>query len=114
MNKSNTSTVSPMEEADTKETSEKGPITLKSVENPFLPAKEERTGESSKKDHNDDPKDGYVSGSEISVRTSESAFDTTANEEIPKSQDVNYHEKAKQTQNIVNMLWLITITSLKK
>ncbi|AJR37575.1 AIC_G0026090.mRNA.1.CDS.1 [Saccharomyces cerevisiae] len=95
MNKSNTSTVSPMEEADTKETSEKGPITLKSVENPFLPAKEERTGESSKKDHNDDPKDGYVSGSEISVRTSESAFDTTANEEIPKSQDVNYHEKSE-------------------
>ncbi|GMC23218.1 unnamed protein product [Saccharomyces cerevisiae] len=95
MNKSNTSTVSPMEEADNKETSEKGPITLKSVENPFLPAKEERTGESSKKDHNDDPKDGYVSGSEISVRTSESAFDTTANEEIPKSQDVNYHEKSE-------------------
>ncbi|CAI4439833.1 CBM_collapsed_G0028060.mRNA.1.CDS.1 [Saccharomyces cerevisiae] len=95
MNKSNTSTVSPMEEADTKETSEKGPITLKSVENPFLPAKEERTGESSKKDHNDDPKDGYVSGSEISVRTSESAFDTTANEEIPKSQDVNNHEKSE-------------------
>ncbi|QID80122.1 hypothetical protein GRS66_002427 [Saccharomyces pastorianus] len=95
MNKSNTSTVSPMEEADTKETSEKGSITLKSVENPFLPAKEERTGESSKKDHNDDPKDGYVSGSEISVRTSESAFDTTANEEIPKSQDVNYHEKSE-------------------
>ncbi|CAI6458371.1 BBF_HP2_G0026390.mRNA.1.CDS.1 [Saccharomyces cerevisiae] len=95
MNKSNTSTVSPMEEADTKETSEKGPITLESVENPFLPAKEERTGESSKKDHNDDPKDGYVSGSEISVRTSESAFDTTANEEIPKSQDVNYHEKSE-------------------
>ncbi|CAI4399111.1 BBL_G0026010.mRNA.1.CDS.1 [Saccharomyces cerevisiae] len=95
MNKSNTSTVSPMEEADTKETSEKGPITLKSVENPFLPAKEERTGESSKKDHNDDPKDGYVSGSEISLRTSESAFDTTANEEIPKSQDVNYHEKSE-------------------
>ncbi|KAM3168424.1 hypothetical protein I25_02399 [Saccharomyces cerevisiae] len=95
MNKSNTSTVSPIEEADTKETSEKGPITLKSVENPFLPAKEERTGESSKKDHNDDPKDGYVSGSEISVRTSESAFDTTANEEIPKSQDVNYHEKSE-------------------
>ncbi|AJR49704.1 Nup159p [Saccharomyces cerevisiae YJM1415] len=95
MNKSNTSTVSPMEEADTKETSEKGPITLKSVENPFLPAKEERTGESSKKDHNDDPKDGYVSGSEISVRTSESTFDTTANEEIPKSQDVNYHEKSE-------------------
>ncbi|CAE6494672.1 AEG_G0026690.mRNA.1.CDS.1 [Saccharomyces cerevisiae] len=90
MNKSNTSTVSPMEE-----TSEKGPITLKSVENPFLPAKEERTGESSKKDHNDDPKDGYVSGSEISVRTSESAFDSTANEEIPKSQDVNYHEKSE-------------------
>ncbi|CAI4394223.1 BFH_collapsed_G0026420.mRNA.1.CDS.1 [Saccharomyces cerevisiae] len=95
MNKSNTSTVSPMEEADNKETSEKGPITLKSVENPFLPAKEERTGESSKKDHNDDPKDGYVSGSEISVRTSESAFDTTANEEIPKSQDVTYHEKSE-------------------
>ncbi|CAI4384647.1 BCN_G0027380.mRNA.1.CDS.1 [Saccharomyces cerevisiae] len=95
MNKSNTSTVSPMEEADNKETSEKGPITLKSVENPFLPAKEERTGESSKKDHNDDPKDAYVSGSEISVRTSESAFDTTANEEIPKSQDVNYHEKSE-------------------
>ncbi|CAI7236593.1 BTE_collapsed_G0026420.mRNA.1.CDS.1 [Saccharomyces cerevisiae] len=95
MNKSNTSTVSPMEEADNKETSEKGPITLESVENPFLPAKEERTGESSKKDHNDDPKDGYVSGSEISVRTSESAFDTTANEEIPKSQDVNYHEKSE-------------------
>ncbi|CAI4354250.1 CIH_collapsed_G0023390.mRNA.1.CDS.1 [Saccharomyces cerevisiae] len=95
MNKSNTSTVSPMEEADNKETSEKGPITLKSVENPFLPAKEERTGESSKKDHNDDPKDGYVSGSEISVKTSESAFDTTANEEIPKSQDVNYHEKSE-------------------
>ncbi|CAI4361833.1 BAP_1a_G0026120.mRNA.1.CDS.1 [Saccharomyces cerevisiae] len=95
MNKSNTSTVSPMEEADNKETSEKGPITLKSVENPFLPAKEERTGESSKKDHNGDPKDGYVSGSEISVRTSESAFDTTANEEIPKSQDVNYHEKSE-------------------
>ncbi|CAI4395631.1 BAQ_1a_G0026110.mRNA.1.CDS.1 [Saccharomyces cerevisiae] len=95
MNKSNTSTVSPMEEADNKETSEKGPITLKSVENPFLPAKEERTGESSKKDHKDDPKDGYVSGSEISVRTSESAFDTTANEEIPKSQDVNYHEKSE-------------------
>ncbi|AJR48808.1 Nup159p [Saccharomyces cerevisiae YJM1592] len=95
MNKSNTSTVSPMEEADNKETSEKGPITLKSVENPFLPAKEERTGESSKKDHNDDPKDGYVSGSEISVRTSESAFDTTANEESPKSQDVNYHEKSE-------------------
>ncbi|CAD6619431.1 HN1_G0052860.mRNA.1.CDS.1 [Saccharomyces cerevisiae] len=95
MNKSNTSTVSPMEETDNKETSEKGPITLKSVENPFLPAKEERTGESSKKDHNDDPKDGYVSGSEISVRTSESAFDTTANEEIPKSQDVNYHEKSE-------------------
>ncbi|CAD6622127.1 BAH_G0025710.mRNA.1.CDS.1 [Saccharomyces cerevisiae] len=95
MNKSNTFTVSPMEEADNKETSEKGPITLKSVENPFLPAKEERTGESSKKDHNDDPKDGYVSGSEISVRTSESAFDTTANEEIPKSQDVNYHEKSE-------------------
>ncbi|GHM91027.1 hypothetical protein SCAW_030200 [Saccharomyces cerevisiae] len=95
MNKSNTSTVSPMEEADNKETSEKGPITLKSVENPFLPAKEERTGESSKKDHNDDPKDGYVPGSEISVRTSESAFDTTANEEIPKSQDVNYHEKSE-------------------
>ncbi|CAI4979594.1 CPS_HP_G0059100.mRNA.1.CDS.1 [Saccharomyces cerevisiae] len=95
MNKSNTSTVSPMEEADTKETSEKGPITLKSVENPFLPAKEERTGESSKKDHNDDPKDGYVSGSEISVRISESAFDTTANEEIPKSQDVTYHEKSE-------------------
>ncbi|CAI4394865.1 BCE_3a_G0027240.mRNA.1.CDS.1 [Saccharomyces cerevisiae] len=95
MNKSNTSTVSPMEEADNKETSEKGPITLKSVENPFLPAKEERTGESSKKDHNDDPKDGYVSGSEISLRTSESAFDTTANEEIPKSQDVNYHEKSE-------------------
>ncbi|AJR47106.1 Nup159p [Saccharomyces cerevisiae YJM1342] len=95
MNKSNTSTVSPMEEADNKETSEKGPITLKSVENPFLPAKEERTGESSKKDHNDDPKDGYVSGSEISVRTSESAFDTTANEEIPKSPDVNYHEKSE-------------------
>ncbi|ONH78791.1 Nucleoporin NUP42 [Saccharomyces cerevisiae] len=95
MNKSNTSTVSPMEEADTKETSEKGPITLKSVENPFLPTKEERTGESSKKDHNDDPKNGYVSGSEISVRTSESAFDTTANEEIPKSQDVNYHEKSE-------------------
>ncbi|AJR45386.1 Nup159p [Saccharomyces cerevisiae YJM1273] len=95
MNKSNTSTVSPMEEADNKETSEKGPITLKSVENPFLPAKEERTGESSKKDHNDDPKDGYVSGSEISVKTSESAFDTTANEEIPKSQDVNHHEKSE-------------------
>ncbi|CAH1829398.1 unnamed protein product [Saccharomyces cerevisiae] len=95
MNKSNTSTVSLMEEADNKETSEKGPITLKSVENPFLPAKEERTGESSKKDHNDDPKDGYVSGSEISVRTSESAFDTTANEEIPKSQDVTYHEKSE-------------------
>ncbi|CAD6620099.1 BJ4_G0055240.mRNA.1.CDS.1 [Saccharomyces cerevisiae] len=95
MNKSNTSTVSPMEEADNKETSEKGPITLKSVENPFLPAKEERTGESSKKDHNDDPKDGYVSGSEISVKTSESAFDTTANEEIPKSQDVNYHENSE-------------------
>ncbi|CAI4397253.1 CQI_4a_G0026010.mRNA.1.CDS.1 [Saccharomyces cerevisiae] len=105
MNKSNTSTVSPMEEADNKETSEKGPITLKSVENPFLPAKEERTGESSKKDHNDDPKDGYVSGSEISVKTSESAFDTTANEEIPKSQDVNYHEKSetdpKYSQNAV-------------
>ncbi|CAI4381787.1 CEQ_1a_G0024820.mRNA.1.CDS.1 [Saccharomyces cerevisiae] len=95
MNKSNTSTVSLMEEADNKETSEKGPITLKSVENPFLPAKEERTGESSKKDHNDDPKDGYVSGSEISVRISESAFDTTANEEIPKSQDVTYHEKSE-------------------
>ncbi|CAD6620868.1 XXYS1_4_G0054840.mRNA.1.CDS.1 [Saccharomyces cerevisiae] len=96
MNKSNTSTVSPMEEADNKETSEKGPITLKSVENPFLPAKEERTGESSKKDHNDDPKDaGYVSGSEISVRTPESAFDTTTNEEIPKSQNVNYHEKSE-------------------
>ncbi|CAD6619145.1 EM14S01-3B_G0052180.mRNA.1.CDS.1 [Saccharomyces cerevisiae] len=96
MNKSNTSTVSPMEEADNKETSEKGPITLKSVENPFLPAKEERTGESSKKDHNDDPKDaGYVSRSEISVRTPESAFDTTTNEEIPKSQDVNYHEKSE-------------------
>lgn len=105
INKSNTFTAahssegvsfSPTEEISNKETSEPDPITLKGEENPFLPRKEEISGRSHEKDHNQEAKDaGYISGNEKSANTPEQVCGNTKQEQISAAQDVNFHERSE-------------------
>ena len=105
INKSNTFTAahsservsfSPTEETGNKEASEPGPMTLKDEENPFLPRKEEISGRSPEKDHNQEAKDAvHISGNEKPVNTPEQVCGNTKQEQIPAAQDVYFHERSE-------------------
>ncbi|QHS73908.1 FG-nucleoporin NUP159 [Saccharomyces paradoxus] len=105
INKSNTFTAahsservsfSPTEETGNKEASGPGPMTLKDEENPFLPRKEEISGRSPEKDHNQEAKDAvHISGNEKPVNTPEQVCGNTKQEQIPAAQDVYFHERSE-------------------